>query len=241
MPLIIMVLAAVIVVSGASWYMMRDTIEPKETRSSSLRSKWPNNKVKTLSPVGAVAPLDAGWQIPSQPDGGVLPVAEPEEPADPIDDEDGVTDDQEVADSKDDVAKPKSIEVPDVDENAQRKSRELTAVGLKLYSQGKYKKAVTQFEKALAVSPGSKPALVAYTKSLLEVERFRDALEAAEKAARIDAKNPEVFLLLGNARQDLGQAKGSIEAYEQYLKLDPSGQFATEVRQVIRGMQAGLN
>ena len=65
-----------------------------------------------------------------------------------------------------------------------------------------------------------------------------DALEAAEKSARLDAKNSAVYLLLGNARQDLGLDTESIVAYEQYLKLDPKGIYASEVRQVVKGLRA---
>jgi tetratricopeptide (TPR) repeat protein len=142
-------------------------------------------------------------------------------------------------------AKPKKavtpVDLPKPKPKNTKRANGLTAEGVKLYNRGKYNESIKKFEAALAVSPGSKQALVAYTRALLEVNRLKDALEAAEKASRADPKNAEIFLLLGNAQQDLGMKTRSIKAYERYLKLAPNGAFASEIKQVIKGIQASTN
>ena len=81
---------------------------------------------------------------------------------------------------------------------------------------------------------------MAYAKALLEQKRLRDALEAAERASRIDGGDAEVHLLLADARQSLGRIDGAIQAYERYLQIAPEGPYAGEVRQIVKGLRAGL-
>jgi CheY-like chemotaxis protein/tetratricopeptide (TPR) repeat protein len=251
-------LITAILVGGAAFLILQDRVEPIKTPASALKTRWTDNESKSRQPVGSVRAIDAGWQIPSEPDGGIEPLPEgvvvPTEPVDEPAPEPQRIAEEEKAESPSASptkekgakkakakAKPQAIEVPKINAKDKANARSLTAKAIKLYKKGKYKDSVTQYEKALAVSPGSKAALVGYTKALLEVNRIRDALEAAEKAARIDRNNAEVFLLLGNARQELGMSSPSIKAYERYLKLDPNGRFASEVKQVIKGMRDGLN
>ena len=54
----------------------------------------------------------------------------------------------------------------------------------------------------------------------------------------MDPSNAEAQLLLGNARQELGQNKASIDAYEKYLNLAPDGKYSSDVRQVVKGIKA---
>ncbi len=252
-------LGVLILVLGVGFLVLQDKVEPLKTPPKSLNTKWVQNQAKTKQPVGSVPAIDAGWQIPTQPDGGV--VAEPilEAPAEKTQTEEATPEKKVQRTEKPVAAKqpnstkaaaPKTvkkkepkppIEVPKVSEKSAQDARALTASAIKLYKQEKYPASVKAFEKALALSPGSKAALVGYTKALLEVGRTRDALEAGQKAARIDRTNPEVHLLLGNARQDLGMDEKSIESYEQYLKLAPNGRYAGELRQIIKGMKDGAN
>ena len=85
-----------------------------------------------------------------------------------------------------------SIDVPKPKPKNTKKANTLTAEGVKLYNRGKYKESIKKFESALAVSPGSKQALVAYTRALLEVNRLRDAA-SRRKSPRADPKNAEIF------------------------------------------------
>ena len=118
--------------------------------------------------------------------------------------------------------------------------RSLIATGIKRYEKGQYEKAGASFEKALAINPSSKPALLAYSKTLIELARYRDAMVAAEKIVQLDPGIPEGQLYLGNAQQELGRKKESITAYEKYLKLAPNGEFSSDVRQIVKGLKAEI-
>jgi len=233
-----------IIAGGASFVFLQDDVEPRKIKADSLHTGWHEQELAKRPRVTQVPAFDAGWRIPSEPDGGVAPVVA-EVPSEP---------DAGPTDSKGEVAKgelklppkprakPAEIDVPEASPAMKKDSRTLTLEGIKLHNKGKYNQAVQRFERALALTPAAKTTLVAYTKSLLEVNRLRDALAAAEKAAQVDGKNPEVFLLLGNARQDLKSNAAAIKAYERYLELSPKGKFATEVKQVIKGLKtAGTN
>jgi CheY-like chemotaxis protein len=232
-----------IVVIGLGYLILKDEVTPINAPREALHATWHEQKLKARGPVAASAALDAGWRIPSEPDGGI----EPEAPGIAAAFPGGETQPGAEGPGSDEPADGEGttgtdellMEAPEISPEADKKARALTAQGLELYKKGNFESAVAKFEKALSIAPGAKSALVAYTKGLLELEgRLPDALEAAEKSARLDAKNSEVYLLLGNARQDLGLDTESIVAYEQYLELDPKGVYASEVRQVVKGLRA---
>lgn len=229
-----------IIAGGASFVFLQDDVEPRKIKADSLHTGWHEQELAKRPRVTQVPAFDAGWRIPSEPDGGVAPaVAETPKEADAG----APAPAAEVAKGSlkpppKPPAKPAEIDAPEASPSMKKDSRTLTSEGIKLHNKGKYAQAVQRFERALALTPTAKTTLVAYTKSLLEVNRLRDALAAAEKAAQLDAKNPEVFLLLGNARQDLKSNAGAIKAYERYLELSPNGKFSTEVKQVIKGLKA---
>ncbi|MCA9521481.1 MAG: hypothetical protein KC609_10935, partial [Myxococcales bacterium] len=56
-----------------------------------------------------------------------------------------------------------------------------------------------------------------------------------EKPTR--GKNPNSYLMLGSGFQQKGQTKKALAAYRQYLKLAPSGRYASDVRKIIRRLQ----
>ena len=133
---------------------------------------------------------------------------------------------------------PPVVESPAVSAEDSKKAATLTAEGLKEYNQGNFDTAVTRFEQALSIAPGSKSALVGYTKGLIEVGRLDDALETAEKAVRIDDKNADAYLVLGAARQEKELSGKAVAAYERYLELDPKSPHAVDIREVIKGLKA---
>ena len=199
---------------------------------------------------GPIAEIDAGWAIPSEPDGGVIfkttpvvvdagVVPEPDAAKAPATEKPPV---QDVKKSPVVEKKPPEEASPtEPDSSKQKKANGLTLDAVKLHKKRKYGAAAKKFEAALALSPNSRPTLIGYTKTLLELGRLKTALTYAEKAARIAPNNAEIFLILGNARQDLGMKAKAIKAYERYLKLAPSGKYSSELRQVIKGMKAAPN
>jgi Flp pilus assembly protein TadD len=56
-------------------------------------------------------------------------------------------------------------------------------------------------------------------KAAYQAGKFFEARDLAEKASQTDPKNPEVFLLLGQARYQLGQVDDAVAAWKQTLAL----------------------
>ncbi|MBV70095.1 MAG: hypothetical protein CMH52_02010 [Myxococcales bacterium] len=249
-PRLAILFAVLIVVGGCAFAFLRDTVEPLTIPRNSLNANWVKDKLKTVAVTGPIAAIDAGWGIPSEPDGGVIfePVqkvvdagvaAVPDAAKAPVAEKPSAKESKKPAD----LEKKASEKVPptEPDSSKQKKANGLTLEAVKLHNKRKYSAAAKKFEAALALSPNSRPTLIGYTKTLLELGRLKTALTYAEKAARIAPNNSEIFLILGNARQDLGQKAKAIKAYERYLKLAPSGKYSSELRQVIKGMKAAPN
>lgn len=248
------------VVTAVLWFTLRDTVEPRPLPSDALHAGWHREKLEAQAPIAGVKPIEAEWRIPSEPGGGPTPevpvfdappavAAEPppaEPPAEPTPAEPTPTP-AEPPPAPPPVARaaeprpaaptaPAAPAAPAAETGAD--ARALIAEGQALHKGGKYKAAVERYEKALALAPNNKAALVSYVKALIEVGgRSRDALDAAVRAERLDRDDAEIQLLLGNSRQEVGQNDAAIKAYERYLKLAPDGAYAAEVREIIKGLK----
>ena len=66
-------------------------------------------------------------------------------------------------------------------------------------------------------------------KTAYQAGNFAEARDLAQKAAQTDAKNPEVFLLLGQAAYQLGQVDDAVSAWKQTLVLAPKEPFAARM------------
>ncbi|MCB9552937.1 MAG: DUF4388 domain-containing protein [Myxococcales bacterium] len=247
------------VVTAVLWFTLRDTVEPRPLPSDALHAGWHREKLEAQAPIAGVKPIEAEWRIPSEPGGGPTPEvpvfdappavaaerAAAEPPAEPTPAE--RTDARRAAPAPPPVARaaeprpaaptaPAAPAAPAAETGAD--ARALIAEGQALHKGGKYKAAVERYEKALALAPNNKAALVSYVKALIEVGgRSRDALDAAVRAERLDRDDAEIQLLLGNSRQEVGQNDAAIKAYERYLKLAPDGAYAAEVREIIKGLK----
>lgn len=250
------------VVGGVLFFALRDVVEPMPLPEQPRNGGWHRALLAARPPVGKVDPIGGEWRIPSEPGGGEAPPVPRFDRAAPAPVEEGP--DPEAPEAPPEpapapaartapapaAAKPRSAEAPAAAKPAEAPApakpaaggdaRALIAEGQALYRKGKYKAAVDTLEKALALAPDNKAGLVAYAKALLEQKRLRDALEAAERASRIDGGDAEVHLLLADARQSLGRIDGAIQAYERYLQIAPEGPYANEVRQIIKGLRVGL-
>ncbi|MGA2799156.1 MAG: tetratricopeptide repeat protein, partial [Thermoguttaceae bacterium] len=78
-------------------------------------------------------------------------------------------------------------------------------------------------------------------KTAYQAGNFADARDLAEKAAQTDPKNPEVFLLLGQARYQLGQVDEAVAAWKQTLALAPKQAFAARMLEVLQAQRAGVD
>ncbi len=110
------------------------------------------------------------------------------------------------------------------------------AGGETLLKRGKYRAAVAEFRKAVALRPDSVPALLALGDAFLEGDQLRNAVKPLQQAAQLDPKNARAQLLLGTVFQGLGREKEAIVAYKRYLELEPHGEFAGDVRAIVANL-----
>ncbi len=78
-------------------------------------------------------------------------------------------------------------------------------------------------------------------KSAYQAGKFSEACDLAEKAAQTDPKNAEVFLLLGQARYQLGQVDEALAAWKQTLALAPKEAFAARMLELLQAQRAGVD
>ena len=110
---------------------------------------------------------------------------------------------------------------------------ELISVAAAKHQNGKRKEALATYEAALALVPDSSEALGKVALLHLEGNQTKAAREFALKAVTANADNAEAWIVLGAARQTLGDAKGAREAYQQCAAL-PDPQYQKECRRMAR-------
>jgi ribosomal protein S12 methylthiotransferase accessory factor len=85
-------------------------------------------------------------------------------------------------------------------------------------------KALAYFEEAMVLGPKAEdiPSIYFYMgQCLKEVERYKEAIAALEKAASSDPERPEVYNLLGFCFFKLGEHKKAIDCFKNVLQLNP--------------------
>jgi tetratricopeptide (TPR) repeat protein len=88
-------------------------------------------------------------------------------------------------------------------------------------------RAVAASERSLTLMPDHVPALVVLSSARSAQHRFPDALDAARRASELDAENPDVWAVLGDAQLNLGALAAARAAYEHLHARAPGlGSFA---------------
>jgi tetratricopeptide (TPR) repeat protein len=106
-----------------------------------------------------------------------------------------------------------------------------------LFRQGKYRAAADEYKKALALQPDAVPVLVSLGDAYLEADQPRNALEPLESAARLEPKSGRAQLLLGTTYHSLGRVGDAVKAYRRYLELEPSSEFANDVKVILANLR----
>jgi tetratricopeptide (TPR) repeat protein len=100
------------------------------------------------------------------------------------------------------------------------------------YAGGSFLAAIAEYRKAVALKPTS-PALVGLARALYDANRPIEAQRELERAIAADRSYPPAWLLLGELRQGEGHAAEARTAYERYLLLQPTGDNARAVREIL--------
>jgi len=63
------------------------------------------------------------------------------------------------------------------------------------------------------------------------------AIKLAQQALEISPKSSRAYLTLGTIYQTIGKNTQAKSAYRRYLKLNPKGRFATDVRSILKTLK----
>jgi CheY-like chemotaxis protein len=113
----------------------------------------------------------------------------------------------------------------------------LLAEGKALYQRGATKKAVTPLEKAIAVNPNGDEALVVLANCWLDRGNNGKALTYAQQAVKANPENAEAYLVVGAVEQQNNHLGDARDAYEKYIKLAPKGQYASDIRAILKTLK----
>jgi Flp pilus assembly protein TadD len=109
----------------------------------------------------------------------------------------------------------------------------LVAEARALDKAGKARQAVTLYEQAVALDPNASALLSHLAFAYLNRGDNQPAGEFAGRAVAVDATNSEGWIVLGAARDALGDGPGARDAYKKCVQLG-TGDYVTECRRVSR-------
>lgn len=77
-------------------------------------------------------------------------------------------------------------------------------------------------------------------RSLWGLGKWQEAEPHAQKALEISKEFPPVHVLMGNILLRHRDAKAALAEFQEYLRLDPQGQFAAPVKEIVAKIEKGL-
>ncbi|HXT98356.1 MAG TPA: DUF4388 domain-containing protein [Polyangia bacterium] len=101
------------------------------------------------------------------------------------------------------------------------------------YQEARMKDAEAICTAARDANPLSAEANGYLAHALLNRNRRREALSAAERAVKLNPKWADAYVVIGGIHQDAGEMADARKAYQRYLELEPHGQFAGELRAIV--------
>ncbi len=109
-----------------------------------------------------------------------------------------------------------------------------------LYQQGEgaqYLRASAQaLEAVVAADPTQKDIYLRLANIYLsqDGQDYTKAVAILNKAVDVDPQNPDVYLKLGVAQQNLNNKSAAVLAWQKYLELEPNGEMAPTIREQIQ-------
>jgi hypothetical protein len=122
---------------------------------------------------------------------------------------------------------------PAVDPAAQAaQAQRLIASAEKRYERGDFAGATAEFRRSLAAK-ATPPGFVGLARALYDSNQTAEALKVLESAQRLDPRYAPTFLLLGEIQQGEGRVVPARAAYQRFLQLQPTGEQARAVREIL--------
>ncbi len=112
------------------------------------------------------------------------------------------------------------------------KSQALVASADRKYEKGDFAAAVAEYRRSLAVKP-TPPGFVGLGRALYDSNQSAEALKTLEAAQKLDPSYAPSWLLLGEIQQGEGKVAQARAAYQRFLQLQPGGEQARAVREIL--------
>jgi tetratricopeptide (TPR) repeat protein len=135
---------------------------------------------------------------------------------------------------------PKLVETPKPSEPPSAAGGDYQALlkeGKSLYGRGQSKKAVTPLEQAIALKPDGDEAFVVLANCWLDRGNLTKALVYAQDALKANPENADAYVVVGAVEQQNNHNGEAKTAYEKYLKLAPKGQYAGDIRAILKTLK----
>jgi Flp pilus assembly protein TadD len=200
----------------------RSTDAPTATVTSLPKPEPEPKPALPVEPAPSQPPPAAALAAPPEP--AAAPVAAPRQPDPPA-----AALEPTVAAAPPTTASPQATPaVPDAPA-----AKEILAQGQKLEAQGKVKQALSLYEAAAEQMPTDSNVLSRLAFGYLNRGRNSDAASFAARAVQADPTNSEGWIVLGAARDQLGDRKGARDAYRKCAD-QGRGSYTTECRNMVR-------
>lgn len=98
--------------------------------------------------------------------------------------------------------------------------------GQKLAGRGAHDEALLRFRGAIKLRPGLAPAHLHAALALCRLERFDEAVQAADRGAELAPDNPAIHLFRGRVLYDAGQVTDAQSAFARASALSPLNDLA---------------
>lgn len=105
-----------------------------------------------------------------------------------------------------------------------------------LYRKGSFKQAIVEFKKALAVDETNDKVHTGLGTAYFDTDQNTLAIQHLKRAIDLNGKNGQAWVILGNVYQAMGDGAKAKAAYESYLKIEPTGKFANDVRLILQAL-----
>jgi len=100
------------------------------------------------------------------------------------------------------------------------------------YNRGDFLGAIGDYRMAASIKPTG-PALVGLARALYDANRSGEALRELDRAVKAEPRYAPGWLLLGEIHQGEGRADEARKAYQRFLMLEPKGDQARAVREIL--------
>jgi tetratricopeptide (TPR) repeat protein len=109
----------------------------------------------------------------------------------------------------------------------------LLAACRQAFTEKRGKDAETACLAAKDANPDSAEACALLGHALFNRKKRREALPWAERAVALDPRRADAYVIIGGVKQAAGDPASAKAAYKKYLELEPTGQYAADLRAIV--------